>query len=97
MLSSNMGARQSERTIQLELQCRSCGLAGLTPEVSRLEAVHLVRGELEIRCPKCGAILTIITSELEILARSPGVSLIQKSREFLEQALNQELKDRDED
>ncbi len=84
-----------ERRVQLEFRCRSCRLAGLTPEVTQQEAVHLARAELEIRCPRCGAILAIRADDLELLAGSRTVSLLQETREELQQAILQELKNRE--
>ncbi len=81
----------AEREVQLEFRCPSCGLAGLTPEVTQQEAVCLARGELEIRCPKCGAILGIRADDLELLAGSRAVSLLQESRKELEQVLLEAL------
>ncbi len=86
-----------ERSIQLDFRCRSCGLAGLTPEVSQREAVLLTRDQLSIRCPKCGAILTIRTTGLELLASHRGVSFAQETRKLLEQALAQELSEREKE
>ncbi len=87
--------RQAERSIQLDFRCRSCGLAGLTPEVTQQEAVLLTRDQLSIRCPKCGDILTIRAHTLELLAKNRGVtSFGQEVRELMEQALRQELERR---
>ncbi len=90
-------ARSPEREVQLEFRCPSCGLAGLTPEVTQQEAVHLAYADLEIRCPRCGAILAIRTDALEVLAGRPGVTLLQETRKLLEQAILQELKKREKD
>ncbi len=89
--------RSPEREVQLEFRCPSCGLAGLTPEVTQQEAAYLARGQLEIRCPKCSAILAIRADDLELLAGVQGVSLLQETRELLQQAILQELKDREKD
>ena len=87
----------SERSIQLDFRCRSCGLAGLTPELTPQEAVCLRRGDLKLRCPKCGAILKIRTNALGLLAMYQGVSFLEVVRDELEQVLTQELERRDGD
>ncbi len=79
------------RSIQLGFQCNSCGLAGLTPEVTRQEALHLACAELEISCPTCGSILSILTSELEIRTRGRAATFARTVRDELEQVLTQEL------
>ena len=93
----------AERSVQLEFRCRHCGLAGLTPEVTEQEARLLSAGELEIRCPRCGAVLAIrsgglgLLAELGSLAGRQATSFSELVRQALEQALTQELEERRND
>lgn len=50
------------RDVQLDFVCRRCGLEGLTPEVGADEAQALMRGDLKLRCPACGALLLVPSS-----------------------------------
>jgi len=47
---------------QLKFRCNQCGLAGLTPDVTVDEAGALVRRQLGLRCPTCGAVITFQTT-----------------------------------
>ena len=69
--------------VQLDFNCRSCGLAGLTPAVKPHEARALMADQLQLRCPKCGHIVAI-RSELGDLASGE-----YSVRSLLQQALDQ--------
>lgn len=54
------------RNIQLEFICPGCGREGLTPEVRSDEAIGLVSGKLQLRCPLCQAILSMQATEATV-------------------------------
>ncbi len=92
-----------ERSVQRECRCRHCGLGGLPPEVTEQEALLLSAGDLEIRCPQCGAILKIRSGGLEllaglgVLAQRRAASWSELVRQALEQTLGRELEQRRND
>ena len=85
--------------MQLEFLCRRCGLKGLTPEVSAEEALLLARGELELRCPKCGLVLSMRTTESELINATETVAAeLQRSfAEVVKRAIERYLAETDED
>ena len=85
--------------MQLEFFCRRCGLKGLTPEVSAEEALLLARGELELRCPKCGLILSIQATESELIAATGAATTTLETpiAELVERALRKYLAETEKD
>jgi predicted RNA-binding Zn-ribbon protein involved in translation (DUF1610 family) len=78
------------RDIQLEFICPSCGLQGLTPEVTSDEAIGLARGELKLRCPVCQAIILMRATEANVRAE---LSRRQDSKILLEIAMQQAMQE----
>lgn len=55
--------------VQIEFVCEACGLRGLTPEVSYEQAIALVRGALELPCPRCTRAITALADVNQIAQR----------------------------
>ena len=78
-------------TLQLEFLCPKCGESGLTPRLGTEKALAVARGDLQLRCPRCAAIIAITEPLAKIMIKAP----LQKAADTISSVFRGTLMDRD--